>query len=158
MIPPSRVVLRWSAYEHDHIERHADWYWALAIATNSIALISIVLHDILFAILIILAALTIGMLANIQPLLVNFEISDRGIRIGGALHRYDEVISFWVEEEHHTGRPLLLIDTYKFMAPNIIIPLEHIDPHIVRSYLLQHADEVPMREPIGHKILEFLGV
>jgi hypothetical protein len=156
-MPQSRVILRWNAYEHEHIERGTDWFWALGIVAISIALVSILFHDILFAFVILIAAVTIGVLAVHPPELVEFEVSERGIRVGKKLHRYDEIISFWVEDEHD-GRPLLLVDTVKFMHPNIIIPIEHIDPHIVRAYLKQHSEEVPMKEPSAHKILEFFGL
>jgi hypothetical protein len=159
-MPQSRVILRWNAYEHEHIERGSDWFWALGIVAISIAVVSILFHDFLFSVLILIAAVTIAILAVHPPELVEFEVSERGIRVAGKLHRYDEIISFWVEDEHphHSERPLLLVDTVKFMHPNIIIPIEHIDPHIVRAYLKQHAEEVHMKEPVAHKILEFFGL
>ena len=156
-MPPQRIVLRWNAYEHEHVLRGRDWYWALGIAATSAALTSIIFHDVFFAILILIAAAILGMLANVPPDLVRFEVSDRGIRVGDTMHRYEEIISFWVEEEGKE-RPLLLIDTTKVMAPNLIIPLENIDPHVVRSYLKERVEEVPMKEPIAHKILEFFGL
>jgi hypothetical protein len=156
-LPQTRAILRWSAYEHEHIERGGDWYWALGIAAIAIAVVSILFHNILFGVVIICAAFSLGLLATIRPELVQFEISERGIRIQGKLHRYDEIISFWVEEEHD-DRPLLLVDTTKFLAPNLIIPIEHIDPRLVRAYLKEHAEEVHMHEPISHKILEFFGL
>jgi len=149
--------LRWSAYEHEHIPRGSDWFWALGIVAVSAALTSILFHDVLFAVLILVAALVFAMLANVPPDLVRFEISDRGIRTGDTLHRYEEIISFWVEEENGP-HPLLLVDTTKFMAPNLIIPLENIDPHAVRLYLRELVEEVPMKEPVSHKILEFFGL
>lgn len=158
-MPQSRVILRWNAYEHEHIERSSDWFWALAIVTISIAIVSILFHDFLFAVVVIIAAVTIAILSMHPPELVEFEVSERGVRVDGKLHRYDEIISFWVEDEHdHVHRPLLLIDTVKFMHPNIIIPIEHIDPHTVRAYLKQHSNETPMKEPAAHKILEFFGL
>ena len=156
-MPPQRTVLRWSAYEHEHIPRGNDWFWALGIVAVSAALTSILFHDILFAILIVLAAGILAMLANVPPDLVRFEISDRGIRTGDTLHRFEEIISFWVEEEKG-DRPLLLVDTIKFMSPNLIIPLENVDAHMVRTYLRERVDEVPMKEPLAHKILEFFGL
>lgn len=156
-MPPQRIVLRWSAYEHEHIPRGNDWFWALGIVAVSAALTSILFHDIFFAVLILIAAGVLGMLANVPPDLIRFEISDRGIRVGGTLHRFEEIISFWVEEEHG-DRPMLLVDTIKFMAPNLIIPLENIDAHMVRMYLRERVEEVPMTEPLAHKILEFFGL
>lgn len=153
---PPRTTLRWSAYEHEHVERGSDWFWALAIVAVCAALISILFHDTLFGVLILVAAFTLAMHARLSPDLVQFEVSDRGVRVGGTLHRFEEIISFWVEEEGE--RPLLLVDTIKFMAPNLIIPLENIDPHAVREFLRRYAEEVPMKEPIAHKILEFFGL
>ncbi|HEY4524833.1 MAG TPA: hypothetical protein VJL39_00530 [Candidatus Paceibacterota bacterium] len=155
-MPDQHVVLRWSAYEHEHVERGSDWYWALGIVAVSAALTSILFDDFLFAVLILLAAVVLVLLSRTPPESTTFEISERGIRVGTSLHRFDEVISFWVEDE--SGKPHLLVDTTKFMAPNLIIPIEHIDPNLVRAYLKEHAEEVPMKEPVSHKILEFFGL
>jgi len=150
------TVLRWSAYEHEHIERTADWYWALGIVTVSIVIISVLLHDALFAVIIVIAAFTIILVARAPQKIAEFEISDRGIRIDKILHRYNEIISFWVEDEVGE-RPLLLVDTTKWSSPNLIIPIEHIEPALVRAYLQERAAEKHMREPLPHQILEFFG-
>lgn len=157
-MPERNVALRWSAYEHEHIERGADWYLALGVVTASIAITSILFHDTLFALLIVVAAATIALMSRTPPEIATFELSDRGIRINGELHRYAQILSFWVEDEHEGHRPLLLIDTVKFLSPNLIIPIEHIDPHLVRAYLKERVAEKHMKEPLAHKILEFLGL
>lgn len=158
-MPPQRNVLRWSAYEHEFVERGTEWFWALGIIAVCGAALSILFSDALFAVVILVAAFSFGLLANTPPELATFELSERGIRINGVLHRYDEIISFWVEDEHHHAhRPLLLVDTIKFMSPNFIIPIEGIDPHLVRSYLKKRSNEVPMKEPLPHRIVEFFGL
>lgn len=151
------MTLRWSGYEHTHIERSSDWFWALGIVAISIATVSILFHNYLFAVLVVIAAVTIAILAIHPPDMVEFEISERGLRVADRLHRFDEIISFWVEE-NPDGTPVLLIDTVKFMHPNIIIPLESIDMHSVRAYLKERVEEVPLKEPAAHKILEFFGL
>jgi hypothetical protein len=154
---PQGVPLRWSTYEHEHIERGGDWFWALGIVAISVALTSILFGNVLFAILIVVAAFTVGIIARTPPELMEFELSDRGIRAGDTLHRYDEIISFWVEDGD--GRePLLLVDTTKFMSPNLIIPIEGVDPTLVRAFLQERVEEVPIKEPVSHKILEFFGI
>ena len=156
-MPPARTILRWSAYEHEHVRRGGDWFWALGIVAVSAAITSILFHDVLFAVLILIAASTLAMLANVPPDLVDFELSDRGIKTGGTMHKFEDIIAFWVED-HAVERPLLLVDTTKFMAPNLIIPIENIDPHTVRAFLQQRVEETPMTEPVAHKILEFFGL
>jgi hypothetical protein len=148
-------TLRWSAYEHEHIERGSDWFWALGVIAVSGALTSILFGNFLFAIVVLLAATTIGLIAQKPPELHEFELTEKGIRIGQAFHPYETVISFWVDEE--LEKPLLLIDTTTFMSPNLIIPVAEMHPDDIRDYLRPYAQEVPMKEPIAHKILEFFG-
>ena len=157
-MPDKNISLRWTAYEHEHIERGSDWFWALGIVAVSLAIVSILFHDTLFAIVVLVGAFALALLANTPPDIARFELSDKGVRVNDELHRYDEIISFWVEDEHNEHRPLLLIDTTKIMAPNLIIPIEHIDPAAVRAYLQERTEEVPMKEPLAHKILEFFGL
>ena len=88
---------------------------------------------------------------------MEFELSDRGIRVGDTLHRYEEIISFWVEEEG-VHPPILLIDTTKWLSPNLVIPIEDIEASEVRAFLSERAKEVPMKEPVWHKILEAFGL
>lgn len=151
------VVLQWNGYEHEHVERGTDWFWALGIAAVSAGITAILLHDVLFAFVIILAAFTLALIARHEREISSFEVSTRGVRVNGTLHRYDEIISFWVEDEHD-GHPLLLIDTTKFLSPNLIIPIHDIDPGLIRAFLKEHAEEVPMTEPLAHKVLEFIGL
>lgn len=155
-MPENETVFRWSAYEHEHIERGRDWYWALGIASVCIAITAVLFHDTLFGVVILLAAATIGLNASRPPQVVEFELSERGIKIGEKLYRPEEILGFWVEDKL-SPTPLLLIDTPQMMAPNLIIPLGATNPDAVRTFLKEHADEVPMKEPIGHKILEILG-
>ncbi len=157
IMPESRPApIIWSAYEHEHIERGSDWFWALGIIAVCIAVTSILLGNVLFAILIIVAAVVILLLARKKPQLHEFEISDKGVRISEEMHSYDEIISFWVDTESGS-QPTLLIDTTKFLSPNLIIPLGTSDPEEIRSALRDHAEELPMKEPLAHKILEFFG-
>lgn len=148
-------TLRWEAYEHEHIERGSDWFWALGIIAVCAAVTSIIFGNFLFAVVILMASFTIGFIAKQPPELHEFEINEKGIRIGNDMHLYPSIISFWVDEE--LEEPLLLVDTTKFMSPNLIIPIGDIDPEEIREYLRPHAKEVPMKEPLAHKILEFFG-
>lgn len=155
-MPDSPAPLRWQAYEHEHIERGSDWFWALGIIAISGAITSVLFGNVLFAILITVAAGTIGLLATRPPELHDFEISERGILTGPHLHTYDSILAFWIQEEK-ASQPLLLVDTTKPLSPNLVIPLGDIDPHEVRDLLRDHVEEVPMKEPLAHKILEFFG-
>jgi hypothetical protein len=147
--------LHWSAYEHEHIERGSDWFWALGVIAACAAITSVLFSNVLFAILVLIAATTIGLIARHPPEKHEFEISEKGIRTGHVTHPYENILSFWVETE--VGEPTLLVDTTTFMSPNLVIPLGEMDPESVRSFLQERVDEVPMKEPLAHKVLEFFG-
>lgn len=156
-MPESRPApIIWSAYEHEHIERTSDWFWAVGIIAICAAVTAILFSNVLFAILIIVATGTLILLAKRPPPFHEFEISERGIRISEDMHSYDEILSFWVETDSES-EPLLLVDTTKPMSPNLIIPIGDIDPDSIRAFLREYAEEVPMKEPLAHKILEFFG-
>ena len=156
-MPTSSAPIRWQGSEHEHVERGSDWYWALGIFALCTALISVLLGNFFFGLLIIVAAGTLGLLAKSPPPVVEFELSDRGIRVGTTMHRYEEIISFWVED-HDADPPILLVDTIKWLSPNLVIPLTDVDPKQVRAFLSERTEETPMKEPVWHKILEFFGL
>lgn len=155
-MPSNESPLKWQAHEHEHIERGSDWFWALGVVAACIALISIIFGNFLFAVLIIMGAVVLALLARTPPSLTEFEITDRGIRVGNTMHRFEEVLAFWVED-HNVDPPILLVDTTKWLSPNLSIPLVGVDPSAVRAFLLEHAEETPMKESAAHKILEFFG-
>jgi hypothetical protein len=152
-------ILRWSAYEHDPKERSSDWYWALGIVAVCLAIASIILENYLFALLIVVAAGVLVLYAR-QPMEeVEFVLTDRGIRIHGTLHRFDQMIAFWVEDEH-TGaeHAQLLIATKKVRHHMMVIPIEGIEPSAIRAFMKNHIRERHLQEPAAHKILEWFGL
>ena len=134
-----------------------NWYWALGIVAVCVALISVLFGNLLFGIIILVAAFTLALLAQTPPPLVEFHITERGIRINERMHRFEDCIAFWVED-HDADPPLLLVDTTQWMSPNLVIPLVDIDPYEVRAFLSRKIEERPMKEPVAHKILEAFGL
>jgi len=153
----SSEVMRWEAYEHKHVERGSDWFWALGIIAASTAITAIIFANILFAILIVIAAITLGLLATREPKLFTFELSARGIRAGSHVFPFSSIRAFWIEEEDR-DEPILLVDTDRIMAPDLVIPLPpSVNPQEVRSFLLEHTEEKELHESIPLRILEFFG-
>ena len=147
-------TLTWNATEHKHIERGGDWYWALGITVVSFALIAILFNDVLFAILILLAGLVLGMLASRPHPSVPISLEERGLMVDGTLYPYEEMFAFWVTQGDD---PILFIDTPRFMTPDLMIPLHGIDPESVRSFLTERVLETEMRESSFYKTMELFG-
>src|SRR3989338_7129083 len=115
MKPP----IRWQAFEHSHIERGSDWFIALGVTALAIALTSIILGNVFFALLIIAASVALGLIAYKPPQLIDFEISEYGIRVGDIFQKFNNIFSFWFEEEG-APPPILLIEKKNFDVINFV--------------------------------------
>jgi len=148
-------LITWRAEEHRHQERGSDWYWALGVIAVSLALTAILFNNILFALIIVLAAVTFGMLASRPPKVVDFVLGERGLMVDDTLFTYEEMFAFWVEDG---DTPTLLIDTPRFMAPDLVLPLNDADPDEVRAFLKERVPEVELHESFLYKLMEFFGL
>lgn len=152
-------IIKWIGYEYEHKDKSKDWFWAISIIGLCISIITIIYDNALFGIFIIIASITIMMLANTKPRIVEYILSPKGIVIDGKLYIYDHLHSFWVET-HHLHRPTIFIKTKKNLHRLFVIPLETdaANPNDIRDYLLQVLPEEHIYEPLSHRFMKMLGL
>jgi hypothetical protein len=148
-------LIEWDALEHSHTEKNNDWYWAVGIITLTAAAISIILNNVIFAILIIVSAFALVVHAAKKPRLVHIEINDRGIVIDRILYPFLSLESFWIDA--HEVPSKILLKSHKLFMPYITVYIEEVDPERVREILLNYIAETEHIEPLTHKILEKFG-
>lgn len=150
--------LVWEALEYEHVEKSSDWYWAVGIVAFSIALISIILGNIIFSIVIVVSTFALLVSASRKPTLVRFELTKLGLHINDEYRQYNELKSFWVENNsHHDGKSKLFFRPRGMTSPVLTIPIEEIDPEDVRDFLLDILLEEEHSESILHKFFQYLG-
>lgn len=149
--------LEWTALEHEHIHKSSDWFWALGIIAIAGAATAIIFNNILFAIVILIGAFTLGINAAKPSAQVSFKITQRGILINSTLHPYSSLESFWVEDTSEHTSPKLLVKSKKLLAPHIVIPIESVSSEDVRNFLLEYLSEEEDSESLAQKIMEFFG-
>ena len=149
-------ILNWQAYEYKHTPKSADWFWALGIIAISIAVTSILFNNFLFALFIILGAITLGFFAKRRPLLLNMEINDKGIKVGRTFYAFSSIESFWVDAENENDQKVI-IKVDSITMSHVAIPIEEIDPMEVKECLLRYLPEEEHTEPIVNKVMEKLG-
>ncbi len=145
--------LEWEDFEHAHQEKHPDWFWIVGIVSATIAILSIIAGNMLFAVIIIIASFTGAIHAKHHPRLIKFELNPRGIVIDSILYPYINLDSFWVNDDENK----VLIKSKKLLMPYILLHLGDIYPEDARDYLLQHLTEEEHHEPLLQKLLEWLG-
>ena len=151
----THTVLEWQGHEHEHGERKTDWFWAVGIVAVGVAVVSILLGNLLFAILVIIAAIGLVIQVMKEPRVFRFGIAERGIIIGERLYPYSTLESFWVENTEH--EQVLLIKSNRFFMPYLVLPLTGVHPELVRGYLLEVLEEEELHEPLSQKIMEYFG-
>lgn len=147
--------IRWTALEYGARHHGTDWYWALGIIAVAAGATAIILGNILFAMVIIVGALSLALYAARRPQEIEFEINERGIIIDADLYPYKTLESFWIPEE---GAPRLIVHSKRAFMPQIVIPLgEDVSAGELRELLLDFLDEEEHEESLIEHIAEWLG-
>jgi hypothetical protein len=149
--------LSWHTLEYLHTEKTSDWYWIVGIITVTIAVIAIIMNNIIFAILILVASFTLSLFASRKPRVIEISLDGSGITVGRTKYPYNHIESFWVETRNY--HPRLLLKSKKFFMPYLVILIDEevVHPDEIRAFLLNHLHEEEHSEPFLEKLLVYLG-
>ncbi|MFA5935144.1 MAG: hypothetical protein WC827_04655 [Candidatus Paceibacterota bacterium] len=148
--------ISWKALEYKKKEKTADWYWAVIIIAISGAIIAFILHDILFAILLIIATSALLIFSTKDPQTIEVSIDKRGVVVNKDMYPFATLEAFWLDISEDDNHKVLLRSKKTFM-PLIAIPLEEYHHMDIRDLLLEFLPEIEMHEPLSQKIMEKLG-
>ncbi len=147
--------IEWRSPQHIYTEKTADWYWIVGIITVTIAIVSVILNNVIFAILIMVSSFTLSLFASHEPEIVLNEINTSGIKKGTVFYPYSDAESFWVE----TGDryPRILFKLKQKLSQYLIILIDLDDAESIKNFLSQHVTEEKMTESIFEKLLIYFG-
>ena len=148
--------ISWKALEYKRKEKTADWYWAVIIISLSVVVISFIVHNTLFAILVIISTIMLLSFSLTPAKMVNISINQKGMVVEKEMYPFASLQSFWVEAIDPDNKKILF-RSKKPLVPLIAIPLEEYEHLDVREFLMQYLPEVEMHEPLTQKIMERLG-
>ncbi len=146
----------WEAPEHRHIEKTTDWYWAVGIIAISASAASIMFNNVLFGVVILLAAATMLLFSHRAPKTLTYEISARGLRIQSTLYPFTSLEGFTLDEDAPFG-PQLILKSKHFLMPLLIVPVYDEDIDAIDDIVSSRLREAQLEEPLSHRLLEFFG-
>jgi len=156
-MPESTQDMVWSVTTHEHRERTVDWYWALGVIAVAGAALSVFFGNILFAVVLVLGAVSIGYLAARGPREHTVKIDNRGITIDDTRYPFASVYSFWVE--HEQERPHLFLTMRGLLNPHLSLMLDsEAQGNAVREHLLSHIKEEEQGPHVGEHLAEMFGL
>ncbi len=147
--------LSWVALEHEHVERHPDWFWFVGILALGGAIIALLLGNVLFALFIVVCAITLSLYALKHPQRIQYEIGEKGVLVDTKIYPYQTLESFCIHEHHDSFR--LLIKSQKIFMPYIFVPLDTTPPEDVRRAFAGKLPEVYVPESLTEKLLDAVG-
>ena len=141
------IILSWSAPEFIRYEKTRGWFIGLGIIAVGFFIISILMKNYFFALLVSIAAFLTYIHAKKYPRKLTINITEGGIEIENFLTlKYKEIISFWIFEESENMS--LSLETKKFLQPKISVLLADQKPETVREAMVKFVKEKKQEESL----------
>jgi hypothetical protein len=158
MIHDETKKYEWDAIEFAHREKSTDWYWGLGIAIVTGCILSIIAHNYLLALLLVVGGALLGFYANDRPHPVHVELSQRGIKMGKDLYTYETLKSFWMYQDQQNQNKLIIVTGRPVMPQRIVTLPAEISPMELRNYLLKGLTEKETKPSIIDTLADAIGV
>ena len=141
----NKIILSWTAPEFIRYEKTRGWFIWLGVIAVGFFIISLLMKNYFFALLVPIAAFLIYVQAQKYPRKLTVKITENGIEIENFLTiARKEIISFWIFEELENR--ILSLEVTKFLRPKILILLADQNPALVREVLTKFVKEKKQEE------------
>lgn len=135
-------IFAWEGREYTFEEKSADWYWALGIIATASAIAAILFGNILLALVIAAAAISIALAASRAPRMHRFGLYEDGVAIDDHFYPFDIMLHFSVlEYADETLPPSLSLKTRRFLTPHFLIPIIGHDPVEIYNFVIERLPE-----------------
>ncbi|HYD93001.1 MAG TPA: hypothetical protein VEB18_00900 [Candidatus Paceibacterota bacterium] len=152
-------VFAWEGREYQFEEKTADWYWALGIIATAAAIASVLFGNILLALVIAAAAVSVALVASRGSRMHRFAIFENGVAIDDHFYPFEIMLHFSVlEYVDETLPPSLSIKTRRFLTPHFLIPIVGHDPVEIYEFISQHLPEGNHHESPMDRLVELFRI
>lgn len=142
------AYVSWETWEFPPHERSHRWYVLVSIIGVLLIVYAIFAENYLFAIIVLMMGVILFVNNLRHPHRVNVHLTNLGVVVDQHFYRFQDLKDFSVVYDPPNVK-LLYIDFKSPWRPLMSIPLEDIDPNVVRDYLLQYVFENLDRESEG---------
>jgi hypothetical protein len=156
-------VISWKIPEYQGKEKTKRWY--LVAGTISLALLAFAIfsQNLIFAIIIIFAAILVVVLDGNKVGMLKVELSDKGVMVGKEFYEYEQIDNFFIIYRPEEGIKNLYLEFKRFARPalpaneparygwllwlinfartRLSLPLLDMNPIVIRRNLLKYLKE-----------------
>ena len=140
-------LIAWRSLEYNLPENGRDQAILVGIVAAGFFIGSIVIQNYLLAAIVGLAYSILYIYSVRKPLMIDFAVTRRGIKIGHHMYEYDTLGSFWIFYDPPEQKELSL-QSKKMLMPYIKIPIENVNPTALRNALLKYIPEKKQEESV----------
>jgi len=150
-------LINWKFPEFQNPERNKKWYFWATVIGAILLLLSILMHNFLFGLIVILVAVVIFAHAQREEGEIEFGITDDGLVVGEKFFSFKELKHFWIVYEPPKIKNLYF-EFKNSIRPRLTIPLQDANPVKVREILKQFIEEdterdtEPFSEAVGRRL------
>jgi len=135
-----KIQAKWNFPEFTKHDRSKAWYFWVTIVIILLLIYSVVTVNFLFAVIIIIAAITYILIYQHEPEYVSFVISEDGIEDDERFFSFEEFKNFYVIYQPPEIKTLFF-EFRSLLKPRLAIPLENQNPVEIRKILLKYLEE-----------------
>ena len=146
--------MSWKTLEFERHERSRGWYIWMAVITLGLVGWSFWIGNVLFSLIIIMAAIMIFILGEKKPRMIDFAITNLGIVFGEKFVPYKDIKNFWVAYELPHIK-YAYFEMVSMISPRLTVGLDKANPVEVRNTLLKYLKEDLTRE--GEPLSDIIG-
>lgn len=151
-------ILEWDVFEYEHKPKSSDWSWIAGIIGISLAVLAVILGNLIFGVLLVIATITVILFAHKHPDVLHVEINNKGVRVNDEYFPYSTLDSYWVDDE---GRYpyLILTSKEKTLIPHIKIPIHSdVDPDELKDLMLDYLDQEYKESSLIEEVSYHIGI
>lgn len=133
------VLFKWKVPEFSKPKRTYTWYFAAIVVVVALMIYSLVTANFLFALIIILVVFILFLKTYTQPKDLEFQITDEGVSLGNQFFSYREITGFYFIYDPPAVKKIFF--TLRGFSPDLSVPLDNMNPIVIREKLLEYLDE-----------------
>ncbi len=133
------TFFEWEIPEFPEHTRSYLWYAGMFFLVGVFIIYSIFTENFLFALIIILFVFIIFLRIYVKPRKLQFKITEDGILLGNQFFNYRNIENFYFIYDPPEVKKLFF--TLKGFAPDFSVPLDDMNPVVIREKLLDYIDE-----------------
>jgi len=140
MMFAGRRLVSWHVDEYKQHERSRLWYIIASLFGTALIIYAIATANFLFAVIVLMSGIIILISGFRDPGQIDVIITSTGIVIGEGFHEYKAVRDFSIVYEPPETK-FLYFEFHSPFEPTVAVPLEDVDPNVVREVLLPYCLE-----------------